>query len=65
MDLEIKPLTPDLAADYFDFFDKRAFTDNEEFSCCYCTWFHMNSESDKQVREEVKADGGRTRFAGR
>jgi GNAT superfamily N-acetyltransferase len=58
MDLEIKPLTPDLAADYFDFFDKRAFTDNEEFSCCYCTWFHMNSESDKQVREEVKADGG-------
>jgi len=34
MNLEIKPLTPELAADFFDFFDNRAFTDHTEWSCC-------------------------------
>ena len=58
MGLEIKPLTPDLAADYFDFFDNRAFFGHEEWSCCYCTWFHMDREYEKRVGEEVKADGG-------
>jgi len=27
LNLTIKPLTPELAADYFDFFENRAFTD--------------------------------------
>ncbi|MDR3119839.1 MAG: GNAT family N-acetyltransferase [Clostridiales bacterium] len=56
--ITIKPLTPDLAADYFDFFDNRAFSDNVEWSCCYCTYFHMNEESEREVDDEVKADGG-------
>lgn len=56
--IEIKPLTPALSADYFEFFDNRAFSDNAEWSCCYCTYFHMNKESERQVGDEVKADGG-------
>ncbi|MDR1298888.1 MAG: GNAT family N-acetyltransferase [Oscillospiraceae bacterium] len=54
----IKPLMPALASDYFDFFDNRAFSDNAEWSCCYCTYFHMDKESERQVGDEVKADGG-------
>lgn len=57
MNLEIKPLTPELAVDFFDFFDNRAFSGHEEWSCCYCTWFHMDKEYEKRVGEEVKADG--------
>jgi GNAT superfamily N-acetyltransferase len=56
--ISIKPLTPALAADYFDFFDNRAFSDNAEWSCCYCTYFHMNEASEREVGAEVKADGG-------
>lgn len=55
----IKPLTHALSADYFDFFDNRAFSDNADWSCCYCTYFHMNKESERQVGDEVKADGGK------
>ena len=57
MNLEIKPLTPALAADFFDFFDNRAFAGHEEWSCCYCTWFHMDKSYENQVSEQVKADG--------
>lgn len=55
--LTIKPLTPELAADYFDFFDHRAFSDNQDWSSCYCTFFHMNQALEQQVSEEVRTDG--------
>lgn len=58
MNLEIKALTPDLNPDYFDFFDNRAFSDHAEWSCCYCTFFHMDKAYERRVGEEVKADGG-------
>ena len=51
----IKPLSSELADDYFDFFDNRAFTDHEEWSCCYCTYFHFDREREKEVGEIVKA----------
>lgn len=57
VNLEIKKLNPALAVDYFDFFDNRAFTGHEEWSCCYCTWFHMDKEYEKRVGDEVKVDG--------
>jgi GNAT superfamily N-acetyltransferase len=41
MNLIIKPLAPELAADYLDFFDNRAFKDREG-AFCYCTWFHFD-----------------------
>ena len=54
MNLEIKPLTPELAADFFDFFDNRAFTDHAEWSCCYCTYFHIDGEREKVIDKMVK-----------
>jgi len=41
MELTIKPLTPALAADYFDFFENRAFTDDSPYRC-YCQVFQMS-----------------------
>jgi len=43
MNLEIKPLTPELAADYFDFFENRAFTDDSPYRC-YCQVFQMTKQ---------------------
>ena len=43
MNITIKPLTPELAADYFDFFENRAFTDNPP-GRCYCQVFQMTKE---------------------
>ena len=43
MNLSIKPLTPDLADDYFDFFENRAFTDDSPYRC-YCQVFQMSKE---------------------
>ena len=58
MTVEIRPLTPELAEDYFDFFDNRAFTDHAEWSCCYCTFFHLNRALEKELENAVQADGG-------
>jgi ribosomal protein S18 acetylase RimI-like enzyme len=34
--VEIRTLTPELAEDYLNFFDQRAFSDNPDWSGCYC-----------------------------
>lgn len=49
MKYEIKRLTPELAADYFDFFDNRAFTDRVG-AFCYCTWFHFDCSIDEHYK---------------
>jgi GNAT superfamily N-acetyltransferase len=54
MNLEIKPLTPELAADYFDFFENRAFTDNSPYRC-YCQLYQMSKEQVKAAYDN--ADG--------
>ena len=51
MDITIKKLTPELIEDYIDFFDNRAFSDNPEWSACYCVFFHWNDEYEKNARE--------------
>lgn len=54
MDLVIKPLTPKLSADYFDFFENRAFTDDSPYRC-YCQMYQMTKD---QVKTEFdNADG--------
>lgn len=59
MNLEIKPLTPALAADFFDFFDNRAFTDNSPEGPCYCTRFQMTKEQEKtELFDQVEVYGG-------
>jgi GNAT superfamily N-acetyltransferase len=60
MNLTIKPLTPELTDDYFDFFDNRAFSDDSPYRC-YCQMYQMTKEQAKEVSDEAKAnrlDGG-------
>jgi GNAT superfamily N-acetyltransferase len=58
MILEIKPFTPELADDYFDFHENRAFSDHLEWSHCYCLAFCMQKTDDIEMSQEVKANGG-------
>ena len=58
MNLEIKPFTPELADDYFDFHENRAFLDHPEWSHCYCLAFCMRKTDDIEMSQEVKANGG-------
>jgi GNAT superfamily N-acetyltransferase len=61
MDIEIKSLTTDLIDDYLYFFDKVAFSDNPDWSACYCYFHHYPGSVKKwmkrtkqQNREEAK-----------
>ena len=59
MNIEIRKLTPELSADYFDFFENRAFTDDSPYRC-YCQVFQMTQDQEKKASEGVKrADMGR------
>lgn len=54
-DLEIHRLTPERAADFFAFFDRRAFEDNPDWDGCYCVFYHHDgSESEwvERTKEE-------------
>ncbi len=59
MNLIIKRMSPELAEDYFDFFDNRAFSDDSPYYPCYCNAFQM---TEKQIRteffEQVEKNGG-------
>jgi len=50
MEIIIKKLTPELTKDYIEFFDNRAFTDNSEWSACYCVFYHWNDDYEKSAR---------------
>lgn len=58
MDITIKPLTPELSADYFDFFENRAFTDDSPYRC-YCQVFQMTKAQYQAVYDRAKLDPGR------
>jgi len=53
----IRPLTPELNADYLDFFDHRAFTDNNPNGPCYCTSPNQSEEEIQQMVGEFKSYG--------
>lgn len=53
----IKPLTSELNHDYLDFFDNRAFTDNNPNGPCYCTSPNQDEESIKRMVSEFKLFG--------
>ena len=59
MNLEIRKLAPELAEDFFDFFDHRAFTDNSPEGPCYCTRYQMTKEQEK-----MELDGQIERYGG-
>ena len=59
MNLVIKPLNPELADDYFDFFENRAFTDESPYRC-YCQVYQMSKEqAEESLRNVEEADYGR------
>lgn len=59
MIITIKPLTPELSVDYFDFFENRAFTDDSPYRC-YCQFYQMSKEQQKAEFDKVYgADIGR------
>ncbi len=60
MNITIKPLTPELSADYFDFFENRAFTDDSPYRC-YCQLYQMTKEQQKALIEKITdlSDAGR------
>ena len=53
----IKPLTPALHADYLDFFDHRAFTDDNPNGPCYCTSPNQDEEEIKRMVSEFQSFG--------
>ena len=53
----IKPLTNESSADYLDFFDNRAFTDNNPNGPCYCTSPNQDEESIQKMISEFKTYG--------
>lgn len=53
----IKPLMPELNGDYLDFFDNRAFTDDNPNGPCYCTSPNQDEENIKQMVSEFKIFG--------
>lgn len=55
--ISIKPLTPELNKDYIDFFDNRAFTDNNPNGPCYCTSPNQDEEEIKQMVSEFRLFG--------
>ena len=48
MELDIRPLTPDMADDYLHFFDHVAFTDHPDWASCYCLAFHFEPVWDAE-----------------
>lgn len=59
MTLEIKRLAPELAPDYLDFFDNRAFSDGSPYYPCYCNAFYMTAEQIKaEFLDRAEANGG-------
>ena len=53
----IRPLTPKLNADYLDFFDHRAFTDDNPNGPCYCTSPNQEEEQIKKMVSEFQSFG--------
>lgn len=53
----IKPLIPELNGDYLDFFDNRAFTDDNPNGPCYCTSPNQDEENIKRMVSEFKIFG--------
>lgn len=55
--ITIKPLTAELSKDYLDFFDNRAFTDDNPNGPCYCTSPNQDEETIKKMVKKFKIFG--------
>ena len=57
MTITIKSLTPALSADYFDFFENRAFTDDSPYRC-YCQVYQMTKEQYQAAYDNAVQNPG-------
>lgn len=46
MDIKFCKLNQDMASDYIDFFDERAFSDGNINKGCYCVWHHWTEKQE-------------------
>lgn len=44
MEISVCKLTHELLDDWLSYFDKDAFSDNDEWCGCYCRCYHWDSE---------------------
>ena len=59
MNITIEPLTKSTTADFFDFFDHRAFSDDSPYAPCYCNCFHLTPDEFKiNINERATVLGG-------
>lgn len=52
MNIKIYQLNPNMASDYIDFFDERAFSDGNINKGCYCVWHHW-TEKHEYARSQM------------
>jgi len=67
MKVQIRPLSPERAEDFFQFFDHVAFSDHPEWGCgCYCCFFHATDADawEKRTDEENRAEARAMILAG-
>jgi ribosomal protein S18 acetylase RimI-like enzyme len=50
MEITIKPLSKELIDDFFYFFDDIAFTDNPDWSDCFCCFYHFGGSDEEWMR---------------
>lgn len=55
MDIEIRALSPELLDDYLHFFDNIVFTENPEWSACYCYSFHFTGSPGEWNKESNRS----------
>ena len=56
MDIEIRPLSPELAGDYFDLFENVAFADHAEWAGCYCLFYHIGPSRERELDQLTLAE---------
>lgn len=58
MQLTIKRFSPELKADFFDFFDNRAFGDNSPYYPCYCDVYYLTPKDVRNGTSKRAAELG-------
>jgi len=55
MNITIKPLSPDLVQDFISFFESIVFTENPNWSMCYCYSFHFTGPVEQWNKKANRA----------
>ena len=55
MNIQIKPLTHESVNDYLQFFDTVSFSENPDWSICYCFSFHFVGTKEQWNREDNRS----------